>query len=672
METTNSLHKEQSPYLQMHAHNPVHWQPWDEKILKQAKTENKLIIVSIGYAACHWCHVMEKESFSDLEVASIMNKHFVSIKVDKEERPDIDQSFMDIAHIVSGRGGWPLNAIALPDGRPIFASTYFRKKDWIQLLTTIQDLFASAPIRLQKQALAIAEGTSKINETFGSAEEEIDIDMLNSYWHLWSQQVDLVWGGQNQEPKFPLPSAIDFLLKFSFETNNPRALEAAETQLTKMAQGGIFDHIGGGFARYSTDKYWHVPHFEKMLYDNVQLLSVYSNAFKRTQKQHYKNIADKTANFMINEMRHPLGGFYSAIDADTPYGEGAYYAWSYAELMETLGKEASLFADVYNCTVQGNWERGMNILWKKESISSICKKHNITEQELQKSIERSEQSLKQNRSKRTAPAIDDKMIASWNALAVSGFVDCFFATGEKQYLSIAVDTAEQLKNRFSKNGIVYRNFKHNGTCKTEGFLDDYAYTIQAYTKIYQATFDEEWLDMAYSLASKMLDIFPNKKPFLFYSSTKDFILDNKIEIYDNVMPSPNAVVADMLGLLGLYFEDKKFIARSQDMTMHAISQLAGKNEYMSRWASNYLQLCTQSQDVTFVGPQAKEMSLEFNKTFHPNILISGFVSRSSIPMNQHKKAEGNNAIFYCQGQTCLPPISSVTELNDSIKGKSTP
>jgi uncharacterized protein YyaL (SSP411 family) len=370
MEFKNKLANESSPYLLQHARNPVDWYPWGSEALEKAKSDNKLIIISIGYAACHWCHVMEHESFEDESVAKVMNDFYVSIKVDREERPDVDQIYMDAAYLITGRGGWPLNIIALPDGRPVFAGTYFRKNDWTKILLYFKDLYQKEPETFNQEASKLTDAIKNMKipgvEEKKSAFTKEDLDEA---FNKIISEIDFTYGGTKGSPKFPMPGIYQFLLTYHFHTNNPRAIEAITTTLDKMASGGIYDHLGGGFARYSTDEIWKVPHFEKMLYDNAQLVSLYSNAYKIIGDQNYKKVVYETLEFIKREMTDKSGGFYSSLDADSEGEEGKYYVWTKEEIDKLLGEKAEIFCEYFNVSSSGNWE-GKNILYIRKKM--IC------------------------------------------------------------------------------------------------------------------------------------------------------------------------------------------------------------------------------------------------------------------------------------------------------------
>ena len=425
---TNRLIHESSPYLLLHAHNPVDWYPWGEEALNKASKENKLIIISIGYAACHWCHVMEEESFSDGAVAELMNRHFISVKVDREERPDIDQVYMNSVHLISGRGGWPLNIIALPDGRPVFGGSYFPKNQWMTLLSRIHTIYQEDPDQIIEQAKAITQGVRNLND-FKIAEEvaEFRIDIVKSIVENWKQNMDFDWGGHLGAPKFPIPVGLQFLLHYYAHTQDEHVFRFLKVTLDRMAQGGIYDQIGGGFARYSVDGYWKVPHFEKMLYDNGQLVSFYCMAYRLMKDKLYESIVRETLAFVERELMSPEGGFYSALDADSEGEEGKFYIWETEEVDSLLGDRADLIKAYYSLRREGNWEDGKNVLFRNVMDDVFASQHNLSNTRLSEILSDAKQEMFRARSKRIPPAVDTKILTAWNGIMLKGFVD--FSSG---------------------------------------------------------------------------------------------------------------------------------------------------------------------------------------------------------------------------------------------------
>ncbi|PHK19871.1 thioredoxin, partial [Nostoc linckia z15] len=436
----NELHFETSPYLLQHAGNPIHWKAWNSSTLEQARRQNKLIIVSVGYSACHWCHVMEHESFEDEEVAEVMNEHYVSIKVDREERPDIDALYMKAVQLMSGHGGWPMNAVLLPDGRPIWGGTYFRKNDWINSLKQLQELYAENPAKAEDYAEKLMEGISTLNPIVTEEPAALPAtEAMAPLIYKWKKSFDTEFGGHARAPKFMMPGMLLFLQRYGFQKQDKDILDFTDLTLTRMAWGGIFDTVGGGFSRYSVDMHWHVPHFEKMLYDNGQLMSLYAEAYKRTANPLYKEIIEKVHFFISRELTNENGSFMSALDADSlntmgHLEEGAYYVWEKQELKDLLKEEFNLFSKVFNVNEFGFWENGNYVLIQTVPLSEIAAGEGISEDALRERKTNWEKVLLMVRQQRPRPRLDNKVLASWNALMLKGYTDAYMALGDTHYL----------------------------------------------------------------------------------------------------------------------------------------------------------------------------------------------------------------------------------------------
>jgi len=549
---TNSLINETSPYLLQHAHNPVNWYPWGDEALAKAKAEDKLLLISIGYSACHWCHVMEHESFENEEIAKLMNELFVCVKVDREERPDVDQVYMDAVQLITGRGGWPLNCFALPDGRPFYGGTYFPSDNWVQVLKAISSAYITEKDKVLKSAEQVSEGVrtsglieEKANNTSYSM-KDLDVSV-----NAWKSSFDKENGGENRAPKFPIPISLEFLLNYYFYSKDVVVLDHFTLSLDKMAEGGIYDQVGGGFARYSVDQYWKVPHFEKMLYDNAQLLSLYAKAYRLTKKPLYKRVIQETIGFVERELFQGEGGFYSALDADSEGVEGKFYVWEKEEVDRVLGDNSSIFSEYYEVLKNANWEEG-NILHIKKDKSDLLEKYNIEEEEFDHLLKESKDKLLKVRAKRIRPGLDDKFLTSWNALLIKGYLESYKAIGDEAYLEKANQIADFIVERMSKSGVqLFRTYK-NGDSRINAFLDDYSFTIEAFIALYQVSFDETWLQRANTMTAYVIENFyDDKSGMFFYTSVKDAeLIARKMEVMDNVIPSSNASMAESLYLLG--------------------------------------------------------------------------------------------------------------------------
>jgi hypothetical protein len=663
---TNELIHESSPYLLQHAHNPVNWYPWGEKPLKKAKDENKMIIISIGYAACHWCHVMEKETYEDTAVARIMNEHFISIKVDREERPDVDQVYMNAAQLITGSGGWPLNAFAMPDSKPFYAGTYFPNKDWKQMLNYFIDLYQKNPSALSEQAAKVTQGIHAIeNVPLNKTTATFSINDLDANFKNIQPNIDYQKGGEKKAPKFPMPAVWEYLLYYHYLSKNEKALGAVTTTLNNMAMGGIYDHIGGGFARYSTDANWHVPHFEKMLYDNAQLVNLYAHAYQATKNPLYKKVVYETLDFIEREMTSPEGGFYSSLDADSEGEEGKYYVWTKVEIEKVLGKEAALFNDYYNVTTGGNWERGKNILFRNTSDEALSAKYKVTKEQEKEKIEADKATLLSVRSKRVRPNLDDKILTAWNALMLKGYIDAYRTFGEERFLKAALKNATFLSDKaISTNNEITRNYK-NGKSSIAGFLDDYAFTISAFIDLYQATFDEKWLYKANELAAYTQTHFFDSTSGMFYYTHNQHsnLIARKMEIADNVIPSSNSELAKNLFYLGHVFSDEAQIKTAQQMLLNVQKDVQQNVYFYPNWAILQAGFVSGLYEVAIVGKDDLHKRQMIDEYYLPNMLLLGSKEKATLELLENKLVEGQTTIYVCQDKVCKRPV---TEVKDAV------
>lgn len=668
---TNHLIHESSPYLLLHAHNPVDWYPWSQEALNKAQKENKNLLISIGYAACHWCHVMERECFEDEEVARYMNEHFVAIKVDREERPDIDQIYMTAVQLLTERGGWPLNCVALPDGRPIYGGTYFPKAQWLDMLNQVSGFIQLHPDKAENQARALTEGVQN-NEMIYRADlpglEASVNDMEDIFYHIQTG-IDTVNGGYGTAPKFPMPSSLQFLLHFHHLSGNNDALNALTTTLDRMAFGGIYDQIGGGFARYATDQAWKIPHFEKMLYDNAQLVSVYASAFQYNRNPHYERVLHETLEFVSSELTSPDGGFYSSLDADSEGVEGKFYVWTFDELQTILGKNAGLIMDYFQVTATGNWEHSQNILYRKGNDEEIAQKHNLSTLELSESVAQAREQLQTVRAKRQKPLLDDKILTSWNALMLKGYCDAYRVTAKAEYLQSALRNANFILRymKSADNGL-FRNYK-NGKASIPAFLDDYAFTIQAFISLYQNTFDEQWLVEARELTEYSVSHFYDSESGMFYytSDTEPALIARKMEISDNVIPSSNSEMGKNLFVLGHYFYNDQYITMSEKMLNNVRQNALQGGIYYANWDILMGWFASAPYEVSVVGKNSDLLRKELNAYFLPNIILSGAKSESNLPVLEGKWSEDETLIYVCRNHVCQAPVSDLRAALQMIK-----
>lgn len=667
----NRLAKASSPYLREHSDNPVDWYEWGPEALEKSKREGKPLIVSVGYAACHWCHVMEEESFMDTAVAKIMNENFVSIKVDREERPDIDQIYIAAAQLISGNTGWPLNAFALPDGKPFYAATYFTKDQWIKMLGQIVEAYKKDNYNVQRQAEALTAGIQSNDLIIPSVQNGATINQ-KSYQDIftaWQSSFDFEAGGLVGSPKFPMPVVWEFLLQNHYLTGNKEALEVVFTSLNAMADGGIYDQLGGGFARYSTDAGWKIPHFEKMLYDNAQLVSLYSHAYQQSKNPTYENVIHETLEFVKNELTGTEGAFYSSINADSEGEEGTFYIWTKEEIQEALGTEKSeLVIDYYNLTDSGNWEGGKNILYKKLSANDLAKKYSIPVAQLETELTDARKILLAERSKRIHPSLDDKVLTSWNALMLTGFVDAYFATGKKEYLDIALKNARFLETKMLlKDDGLSRVYK-DGKSSIDAFLEDYSLLAKSYIRLYEATFDIHWLNQARSIADYAVRHFYDSKSGLFYftSDQSESLVARRMELTDQVIPSSNSVMAEVLYRLGEYYDENSYREISQVMLAQVMDEITKNGPYYANWASLMGVIAYQPYEVAVVGKDALAKSFSLQQNYLPTTIFMGG-DEENLPLLQSKKVNDKTIIYVCRNKVCKLPVEDAAKALGQLK-----
>jgi len=672
MEHTNRLINESSPYLLQHAHNPVDWYPWGEAALQKAQTEQKPILVSIGYAACHWCHVMEHQSFEHEDIAQVMNDHFVCIKVDREERPDVDQIYMDAIHAMGIQGGWPLNLFLNSDAKPFYGGTYFPPQQWVQVLSNIAAAYQNNRAELDESAEQFAQhlNTSELQK-FGLVNRETDFtqkDFLLLYYNL-SLRFDKDRGGMGQAPKFPMPINYSFLLRYYQYTKQAAALDQVVLTLQEMAYGGIYDQAGGGFARYSVDADWLVPHFEKMLYDNGQLVSLYAEAYAVTKNSLFKEIVYETISFVQRELTSPEYGFYSSLDADSEGEEGKFYVFTQEELQTILQAEEPIFSEYYNITAAGNWEHGNNILHRKMSDEAFAAQHNLTLPELQQKISGWKEKVRAVRSQRVRPGLDDKILTSWNALMLKGLTDAYKVFGEAKFLELALQNAEFLQKNLRHDEGLYHNYK-NGKATIAGFLEDYALVIRAYTGLYETTWQENWLVEAQGLTEYVLSNFLDTEEQLFYFTDQkgEKLIARKKEVFDNVIPASNSVMATNLHYLSLFFDEPRFMVLSDVMLSKVKPLLVKEPSHLVNWASLYYLKLKPTAEVAIVGENAETFRTEISQHFFPNSILMGMITESNLPLLQDREPlYDETTIFVCYNKACQLPVHTVEEALEQLE-----
>jgi uncharacterized protein YyaL (SSP411 family) len=659
----NKLANSTSPYLLQHANNPVNWYPWGPEALQKAKDENKLILVSIGYSACHWCHVMEHESFEDEAVAGVMNEYFVCIKVDREERPDVDQIYMSAIQLMSGRGGWPLNCICLPDQRPIYGGTYFRKNDWTSLLFNLADFYKTKPEEAEDYAVRLTEGIKQYESVAFVAEQpEYTKADLETILTTWRRYIDPVEGGFGGAPKFPMPNNSLFLMRYAHLMKDEGLAENVKLTLKKMAFGGIYDHIGGGFARYAVDGVWHVPHFEKMLYDNAQLLGLYAEAHTWNPDPLYKTIADEIVTFVSRELTSPENGFYSALDADSEGKEGKFYIFTKAEIEEILGDDADLFNIYYHVTEDGNWEEEhSNVFFRREEDAELAEKLGLTVDELTSRINASRQKVLNDRGKRVRPGLDNKILASWNGLMLKGLCEAYRAFNKPEYLELALKNAEFITVNLLTGAKLSRVYKKEGAAAIATFLDDYANVTDGFIALYEVTLNEAWLIQAQKLADYALAHYYDKDGgVFFYTADNDEVLiARKSEMMDGVIPASNSVMARNLKKLGLFFDNEGYLEVSAQLLRNIAPHLAKYSTAYSNWTILLLDEVFGTYEVAITGSNAETKRIEMEQNYIPNKIMLGGTD-GSLPLLA-EKFNNDTRIFVCRDKTCGLPAYNVAD-----------
>jgi len=672
----NLLQLETSPYLLQHSANPVNWNAWNKQTLIQAQEKNKLIIISIGYSACHWCHVMEQESFEDKEVAKTMNAHFINIKVDREEHPNVDAIYMKAVQLMTGHGGWPLNIVALPDGRPVWGGTYFKKEEWIDTLEQLEELYQKNPERLFDYAEKLHQGiikTSVIQKQ--KIKSTLDQGLIRPLIEKWKRSFDLEFGGMARAPKFMMPNNIKFLLRYAFQNNDTELLNFVNLTLTKMAYGGLFDTVGGGFSRYSVDLKWHIPHFEKMLYDNGQLVSLYADAFKLTKNPLYKNVIEKTLKFVNSELQNEEGGFYCALDADSlndkgVLEEGAFYVWTKKELKKILNKDYNLFSKLFNINEFGYWEEDHFVLIQNETIESIAEANTISVSDLKIKKETWEQLLLRERENRTKPRLDDKCLTSWNGIMLKGYIDAYKALGEDKYLKSAFKNAAFiLQNLWSKEGHLNHNFK-NGKSSINGYLEDYCFLIESFIALYEVTFDEKWLLNAKKLTDYCFDNFYDEENefFSFTSKQDPDLIALHFETEDNVIPSSNSVMANNLYQLGIYFSNSYYEKICLNMLENIIPKIDFPSAY-SNWLNVFLNYSPQNRELAICGEKALDFGTKINAKYFPFLVLAGSSKHTDLPFLKDRYTTEKTNFYICQNKTCDYPIQKFEDVETNLQLK---
>ena len=658
----NNLSLESSAYLLQHAKNPINWQRWDKKLYNTNNTDNKLLVVSIGYSSCHWCHVMEKETFEDSGVASFMNEKFISIKVDREENPEIDNIYMTATQMMTGRGGWPLNVVCLPDGRPVYGGTYHTKEQWLEVLGKIQKVYDNDKKQLYGIAEKVEKGIQEVNR-FEYTEEEADFkpQLLQNEMKIWTSQWDMINGGEKQNQKFITPTKFNYILQYQHLNEDTKIKAYLKNTLENISNSGIVDHLEGGFYRYTVDPEWKIPHFEKMLYDNAQLLSLYANAYKEFKSPLFKSTVYKTFDFLQKRMENIEGGYFSAIDADNEQGEGRYYMFNVDEIKKAAGQDLSMILDYYQIELDKPIENSFYHLRKTNDFNIFLKKYSITNDQLVEKQQKWESQFEELKEKREFPLTDKKIITSWNAQMVSGLLNSFEAFGDKQFLNQAHRTFTFLRENLISGAELMHTFQAN-KAKMEANLEDYAFMIRAALGLYQNTGNVDYLEQADELTENAIKNFETtKNPFFTY--TKNPVMFSEIiSVNDNVIPSANAIMAENLWTLGHLLEKKEYSAKAKKMLDVMTSYFnEGRGSDYSQWAQLITKETFSYKEVVIVGPEAQNVNQEIQQNYLPNVLFQISDKPSELPLLKDRFFKKETLIYVCEDKVCLRPSESVLD-----------
>lgn len=675
---TNRLIHETSPYLLQHAHNPIDWFPWGPEAFEKARREDKPILLSIGYAACHWCHVMAHESFEDEETARLVNEHFVSIKVDREERPDVDMIYMNVVQMLTGHGGWPMTVFMTPDGEPFFGGTYFPPEprygmpSFKQLLLNVAEVYRTRRDDIRANARQIMEELQHISAP-KLAENEVTADVLDQAYDRLERSFDQHYGGFGTAPKFPAAMNLIFLLRYYQRTKRSEALHMVELTLTNMAHGGIYDQLGGGFHRYSTDEKWLVPHFEKMLYDNALLSRLYLYAYQLTHKPLYKRIAEETLDYIVREMTAPEGGFYSAQDADSEGVEGKFFVWTSDQITGVLGEsDGALLCKYFDVTPWGNWE-GHNILNVPRPMSVVAKLEGLSEEELCRVIERGRKKLFEYREQRIKPLRDDKIITGWNGLMLRSFAEAATILNRDDYRQVAIANAQFLLTHLQRDGRLLRTYR-DGISKLNAYLEDYALLIDGLLALYEATFELHWLTEARRLADIMIEQFWDDVDGGFYFTSHDHeqLITRSKEFYDNATPSGNSVAADVLLRLALYFDVPEYRRRAERILRTTIGSVRRFPSAFGHLLGALDFYVGAPKEIALVGYRDAADTEALRRTvfdrFLPNKIIAlkepdAEPASEAIPLLKDRSAiDGRATAYVCQNFTCQMPVTDADAL----------
>jgi len=661
----NQLKNESSLYLKQHAENPVNWQRWSNSIFDFSGELNKLVIVSIGYSSCHWCHVMEDETFTDDAIAKLMNDNFINIKVDREENPDVDQAYMTASQLMTGMGGWPLNVITLPDGSPIYAGTYHTKEQWFDILNRIIRLKENNYDGLKEIANNVKNGVIDINTITKKNEvSEFDKDFLDRNTKIWSDRWDTDNGGDIAQQKFISPSKYQYLTNYGSIYNDQKTLNHVKNTLDIISNSGIIDIIEGGFYRYTVDPEWKIPHFEKMLYDQAQMISLYSNAYKLYKKTEYKDLVYQTINFLDSEMNSPNDLYYAAMDADTDGEEGKYYSFNLNEIEQIAGGEINLFNSFFNIDKDNPWDNNKFLLLPTRDIESWLRSNKINKDEFLKIKESWFNEIMKIKSKRTKPRIDDKTIISWNALSIIGLIDAYDAFKDDLLLSKAKSMFSALLKMGYKNNKLIHTFK--GRQFQDGVLEDYAFLSKAAMRLFQATGEESYFNKSKEIVDNSIKLFEDEESDLLLYTTNKELFTKIVSIDDGVIPSPNSIIAEQLFNIGHVIFDDYYIDLSNKMVSAVKEKIDGNINFYSVWANNILNRVELFYEIAVIGKDADSKTKLISEKMLPNVILVQSNTESKIPLFIDRYFEDETYIYVCQNKTCQRPETNIKYALDQI------
>ena len=680
----NRLTNETSPYLLQHANNPVDWYPWGEEALGRARDEDKPILLSIGYSACHWCHVMERESFENDAIAEIMNRHFVNIKVDREERPDLDAVYMEAVQMLTGSGGWPMTVFLTPDGKPFYGGTYFPPVDrhnmpgFPHLLETVANAYQNSHTEIQRVTSQLAEQMGRTGNMPRGA-SALDESILHHAYNQLATNFDYQNGGVGSAPKFPQAMTLEILLRYFANGHNDRALPMLELTLEKMARGGIYDQIGGGFHRYSTDTFWLVPHFEKMLYDNALLARLYLHAWLATGRSLYRRITEETLDYVLREMTGEHGGFFSATDADSEGEEGKFFVWAPEEIESSLGKEdATLFNAFFGVSQRGNFE-GKNILNISVRAADFAERQGVPLEQLVTVIQRGKEALRLTREEREHPLLDDKALASWNGLMLRAFAEAGASLERPDYLDAAARNAEFLLTTMRPQGQLRRSYRE-GQAKLSGFLEDYSFVADGLIALYEATFERRWLDAAMELADDMISLFWDESAGAFYDTGRDHeeLVVRPRDVFDNAQPCGGSVASDMLLRLSVITGNEEYATKAI-APLRTLSELMGRAPGgTGRWLAALDFYLSTPKEVAIIGSPSDSSTSDLLRTVNVRYLANRVIvgaesesaaTQSGLPLLEGRgMMDGKPTAYVCENYTCQLPVTDPEALASQLAG----